>query len=155
MSFTFSFAFHLSYFLSHLWGLLWQPLCLLGFLFILFGSLSPVQCYESLPIVLQALCLPDLMLWIYSSLPLYNHKAFDLMFSSHRVRLWWWTGRSGVLQSMGSQRVRHDGATELTELADWAIGSQIIGHNWSSLAYTNRERLGSKEKDQGNVFEVN
>ena len=27
---------------------------------------------------------------------------------------WWWTGSSGVLQSMGSQRVRHDWATELT-----------------------------------------
>ena len=26
---------------------------------------------------------------------------------------WWWTGRSGVLQSMGSQRVRHDWVTEL------------------------------------------
>ena len=26
---------------------------------------------------------------------------------------WWWTGRSGVLQSMGSQRVRHDWATGL------------------------------------------
>ena len=26
---------------------------------------------------------------------------------------WWWTGRPGVLQSMGSQRVRHDWATEL------------------------------------------
>ena len=31
---------------------------------------------------------------------------------------WWWTGRPGVLQSMGSQRVRHDWETELnwTEL---------------------------------------
>ena len=28
-------------------------------------------------------------------------------------RSWWWTGRPGVLQSMGSQRVRHDWATEL------------------------------------------
>ena len=28
---------------------------------------------------------------------------------------WWCTGRSGVLQSMGSQRVRHDWATELNE----------------------------------------
>ena len=28
-------------------------------------------------------------------------------------RSWWWTGRSGVLQSMGSQRVRYDWATEL------------------------------------------
>ena len=26
---------------------------------------------------------------------------------------WWWTGRPGVLQSMGSQRVRDDWATEL------------------------------------------
>ena len=26
---------------------------------------------------------------------------------------WWWTGRPGVLQLMGSQRVRHDWATEL------------------------------------------
>ena len=31
---------------------------------------------------------------------------------------WWWTGRPGMLQSMGLQRVRHDWATELnwTEL---------------------------------------
>ena len=31
---------------------------------------------------------------------------------------WWWTGKPGVLQSMGSQRVRHDWVTELnwTEL---------------------------------------
>ena len=28
---------------------------------------------------------------------------------------WWWTGKAGVLQSMGSQRVVHDWATELTE----------------------------------------
>ena len=27
---------------------------------------------------------------------------------------WWWTGRPGVLPSMGSQRVRHDWVTELT-----------------------------------------
>ena len=27
---------------------------------------------------------------------------------------WWWTGRPGVLQSMGSQRVGHDWATEQT-----------------------------------------
>ena len=30
---------------------------------------------------------------------------------------WWWTGRPGVLQSMGSQRVRHDWATELKWMA--------------------------------------
>ena len=30
---------------------------------------------------------------------------------------WWWTGKPGVLQSMGSQRVRHDWAAEL----NWKI----------------------------------
>ena len=28
-------------------------------------------------------------------------------------RSWWWTGKPGMLQSVGSQRVRHDWATEL------------------------------------------
>ena len=28
-------------------------------------------------------------------------------------RSWWWTGRPAVLQSMGSQRIRHDRVTEL------------------------------------------
>ena len=30
---------------------------------------------------------------------------------------WWWTGKPGVLQCMGSQRVRHDLATEL----NWSL----------------------------------
>ena len=30
-------------------------------------------------------------------------------------RSWWWTEKPGVLQSMGSQRVRHDWATEMTD----------------------------------------
>ena len=29
---------------------------------------------------------------------------------------WWWTGRPGVLQSVGSQRIRHDWVTELNWL---------------------------------------
>ena len=37
---------------------------------------------------------------------------------------WWWTGRPGVLRFMGSQRVRHDWATEL---------------NWIELNWTNFE----------------
>ena len=31
---------------------------------------------------------------------------------------WWWTGRPGVLRFMGSQRVRHDWATELNWMAE-------------------------------------
>ena len=44
---------------------------------------------------------------------------------------WWWTGKPGVLQSMGSQRVGHDWATELNwteslsgfwKLKMWSLG---------------------------------
>ena len=37
-------------------------------------------------------------------------------------RSWWWTGKPGMLQSMGSQGVRHDWATELS--------------NWTELNWT-------------------
>ena len=37
-------------------------------------------------------------------------------------RSWWWTGRPAVLQSMGSQRVGHDWATEL----NWLIILGVI-----------------------------
>ena len=40
--------------------------------------------------------IPDLMTWVWAS-----------------SGSWWWTGKPGVLQSMGSQRVGHDWATEL------------------------------------------
>ena len=71
---------------------------------------------------------------------------------------WWWTGRPGVLWFMGSQRVRHDWATELdwTELnhgfgkIPWrrerlptpvfwprefpgSMGSQRVGHGWATF----------------------
>ena len=41
-------------------------------------SLPPVQCHEPPYIVHQALYLPDLIPWIYLSLPLFIHKGFDL-----------------------------------------------------------------------------
>ena len=41
-------------------------------------SLSPIQCHEPLSMVLQALCLSDLIPWIYLSLPLYNCEGCDL-----------------------------------------------------------------------------
>ena len=37
---------------------------------------------------------------------------------------WWWTGRPGMLQSMGSQRVRHDWATELK----WIVRCLEVSH---------------------------
>ena len=38
---------------------------------------------------------------------------------------WWWTGKSGVLTSMGWQRVRHDWATELNR-TDLLFGGLLI-----------------------------
>ena len=40
--------------------------------------LSPVQCHRPLSILHQALCLSDLVPYIYFSLPLYSYKGFDL-----------------------------------------------------------------------------
>ena len=37
-------------------------------------------------------------------------------------RSWWWTGRPGMLQSMGSQRVGHDWASEL----NWWLQNQYL-----------------------------
>ena len=59
-----------------------------------------------------------------------GHRGWDGWMASPtqwtRVRVnsgsWWWTGRPGVLYFMGSQRVRHDWATEL----NWT--SHILSH---------------------------
>ena len=42
---------------------------------------------------------------------------------------WWWTGRPGALRFMGSQRVRHDWATELDwteEVPEWGCPQQLL-----------------------------
>ena len=45
---------------------------------------------------------------------------------------WWWTGRPGVLQLMGSQRVRHDWMTELNwtelklRLGDFLVAQTVM-----------------------------
>ena len=43
-------------------------------------------------------------------------------------RSWWWTGRPGVLQSMGSQRVRHAWATELNTVykVGWLMSTYCV-----------------------------
>ena len=54
-------------------------------------------------------------------------------------RSWWWIGKPGVLQSMGSQRVGHDWATELnwTEL----IIQVELGLKWTKLQATQFKKL--------------
>ena len=45
-------------------------------------------------------------------------------------RNWWWTGRSGVLQSMGSQRVGDDWVTEVNWTGRW---DSFPGYLWPSI----------------------
>ena len=49
--------------------------------------------HEPPSIVHQALCLSDLMPWIYFSLPLYNHMGFDL---GHTWVVWWFSLLSSI-----------------------------------------------------------
>ena len=58
-----------------------------------FWSLPPVQCHKPPSIVLQALCLSDLIPCICLSLPLYNHKGFDL---GHTWMMWWFSILSSI-----------------------------------------------------------
>ena len=48
---------------------------------------------------------------------------------------WWWTGRPGVLQAMGSQRIRHNWVTELnwTEMFKEVLISRITIDVWFLL----------------------
>ena len=49
-----------------------------------FWLLPPLPCYEPPSVVLKALCLSDLIPWIYLSLPLYNCKCmYTLIFFIH------------------------------------------------------------------------
>ena len=43
---------------------------------------------------------------------------------------WWWTGRPGVLQSMGSQRIGHDWVTELNWSRREYVPGQIFKHGF-------------------------
>ena len=50
-------------------------------------------------------------------------------------RSWWWTGRPGVLQFMGSQRVGHDWVTELNWTEDHWIHILKVSLNCMALLF--------------------
>ena len=73
-------------------------------------------------------------------------------------RTWWWTGRPGVLQSMGSQRVGHDWVTEL----NWILCSKYYYYythifqkrNWVTERlnnYTNIPTYGKLQQEDSHV----
>ena len=53
----------------------------------------------------------------------WNHQLDAHEFE--QVREWWWTGKPGMLQSMGWQRVRHYWATELRPLETRSLILQV------------------------------
>ena len=62
---------------------------------------------------------------------------------------WWWTGRRGVLRFMGSQRVRHDWATEWIELK--LTNTTVGGGRWRDWVGSRggREKWKKKAKCRG------
>ena len=74
-------------------------------------------------------------------------------------RSWWWTGKPGVLQSMGSQRVKHNWATELnwTELNKIPSEADAAGPGtslWQPVSYVSLPIL-SWEKWGPEVLKAN
>ena len=71
---------------------------------------------------------------------------------------WWWTGRPGVLQSMGSQRVGHDWASELNwlnlkviclqcmlnEIVNWPLLNLYIKQWWQIFSKNKRHIFHTK-----------
>ena len=58
---------------------------------------------------------------------------------------WWWTGKPGVLQSMGTQRVRHDWATEL----NW----KSVGF-WRKQVVTILSHMGSESVETKGLIKI-
>ena len=46
---------------------------------------------------------------------------FSKQNKNYTICYWWWTGRPGVLQSEGLQRIEHNWATEL----DWFVNEEV------------------------------
>ena len=53
----------------------------------------------------------DSRTWVWVNSRTHVHRPWTWVWVNSRS--WWWTGRPGVLQPRGSQRVGHDWATEL------------------------------------------
>ena len=61
----------------------------------------------------------------------WHHQLNGLEFEQ-APRSWWWTGRPGMLQSMGSQRVIHNWVTELnwTDYFSYSFPLWFISTDW-------------------------
>ena len=69
-------------------------------------------CLKTLLFIMQKYAYKTALVFLTSMSKKDSHYSF-----SSNSGNWWWTGRPGVLQSMGSQRVRYNWVTEL----NWTI----------------------------------
>ena len=75
---------------------------------------------------------------------------------------WWWTGKHGMLQSMGSQRVRHYWVTEVnwTMHSNFWEKSPLLSWNtcdfvWGLAVYPSSPSLGpGKEQHMANTWRI-
>ena len=110
-------------------------------------EISPKYSLEGLMLKLKLQYFGHLMLRTYSfeKTPEGDDRGWDGWMASPtqqtwvwmNSRSWWWTGRPGMLQSMGSQRVRQDWVTEL----NWRVALQwcvsfCCTAKWISSMYT-------------------
>ena len=67
-------------------------------------------------------------MWLLENFKL--HVSSSFVASSYAIPAssgsWWWTGKPGMPQSMGSQRVGHDWVTELNWFPLWAPGEEVV-----------------------------
>ena len=63
--------------------------------------------------------------------------TYSMDISLSKFGSWWWTGGPGVLQSMGSQRVGHNWATEL----NWTEERRPQGTSWTRKGQVERRIL--------------
>ena len=62
------------------------------------------------------------LLWYHQLYGWYHHRVISPMLWTWvwvSSRSWWWTGKPGMLQPMGSQRVGHDWAAEMNWICIW------------------------------------
>ena len=60
---------------------------------------------------------------------------------------WWWTGEPGLLQSMGSQRVRHDWATELNWILKFEVVAGVLQQIKNCWLFMSRVRSGRRARN--------
>ena len=76
---------------------------------------------------------------LYTHTEAYSHSLYILVSKYTRVNSgsWRWTGRPAVLQSMGSQRVGHDWATELNWTECVSVNPKFLIHPYPLLGNPN------------------